>query len=544
MSSSVSNLALRLKQDLPATVARVCLALGAKPQSLLRGKRFAEACLIGSFAALKRSPVAVPAEPPLRVVFFTMLGSHSFMTGTELALARAMRNRGHEVHVVLCDGILPACENRNTGNADNWDLVCRKCALRGRGMAGAAGITTHFFSDLVAAASDAEADRLIEAEDFSYIVESSLYKFFRVGRLAGTAEEKEQGRRIEDACRLTARAAIALSRLAPDRVLMSHGVYSSWAPALQIFNHLGISTAVYNKGKRRNSGVINWVKGAMDWDVSREWERVKDRELSTAELAAIQDYLASRVTHKGDALKYNFGEKEEREQTLKRFDLDAAKPIFVLFTNVLWDAASAQKEIAFPNAVEWVMETIRWFAAHPDKQLVVKIHPAEVVIGTNQPFVREIERIFPQLPENVRVIAPQEKVNSWSITQITTAGLVHTSTPGMELPLEGVPCIVVSGVHYRGKGFTLDIGSREEYFRMLDRWEDVVVDRERCKRSALRYAHLLFERYHLDWSFLIERGYGRYVAINARSDAELAAHPTVKLVCDSLERQNDFLRAN
>ena len=64
---------------------------------------------------------------------------------------------------------------------------------------------------------------------------------------------------------------------------MSHGVYSTWAPALEVFNAKGIPVAVYNKGKRRNSTVMNWVRGTMDWDVSREWERVKDVPLTAAE---------------------------------------------------------------------------------------------------------------------------------------------------------------------------------------------------------------------------------------------------------------------
>jgi hypothetical protein len=59
--------------------------------------------------------------------------------------------------------------------------------------------------------------------------------------------------------------------------------------------------------------------------------------------------------------------------------------------------------------VDWVMQTIEWFIRHPEKQLIVKVHPAEVVIGTNQPFVKEIERLYPNLPSNIRVIPPEEK---------------------------------------------------------------------------------------------------------------------------------------
>lgn len=533
---------LNFKQQIPAWAAQCLLTLGFKPQSLLTLKRWAEASLIGSFRALKvQKPINTPQ--PQKIIFFSVLGSHSFMVGSELALARALRARGHEVHVVICDGILPACENHSVGLAnDEWLNRCQKCALRGQALTQAAGIQTHTLSELEQSAHDAEAEEILNKQNFSYIVESALYKYFRVGRLQGTPAEQEQKIKVQAACEITARAAIACARFKPDRVIMSHGVYSSWAPALTIFQFLDIPTLVYNKGKKRNSVVMNWVKGLMDWDVSAEWEKVKDQPLSPSQHQAIQNYLEARITHKGDALKYNFGELEERQKTLQRFNLDESKPIMVLFTNVLWDAASAQKEIAFPNAVDWVMQTIEWFAQHPEKQLVVKIHPAEVVIGTNQPFVKEIERVFPKLPSNVRVIPPEEKVNSWSITQITSLGLVHTSTPGMELPLSGVPCLVASGVHYRGKGFTVDIESRDQYFQLLQDFPKINFDSEKAKTLALRYAYLLFERYHLDWSFMIEGDYGRYVAVNARSDEELNQNPTVKMLCEKIERKEAPLR--
>ena len=532
---------LNLKEQISAFFAQGLLTLGLKPQSLLRLKRWAEGSLIGSFRALKKQ-TPVTSNQPKRIIFFTVLGSHSFMIGSELALARALRARGHEVHIVICDGILPACENHSVGLEENdWQKRCQKCALRGQALTDAAGIHTHTLSHLEKSARDAEADTILAKQNFSYIIESALYKYFRVGRLEGTESERAQTLKVDAACQITARAAIACARLQPDRVIMSHGVYSSWAPALMVFQSLKIPTLVYNKGKKRNSVVMNWVKGLMDWDVSAEWEKVKDKPLTPIEEQAIQRYLDGRITHKEDALKYNFGELEQREQTLERFNLDKNKPIMVLFTNVLWDAASAQKEIAFPNAVDWVMQTIQWFADHPEKQLVVKIHPAEVVIGTNQPFVKEIQRVFPKLPSNVRIIPPEEKVNSWSITQITSLGMVHTSTPGLELPLSGVPCLVASGVHYRGKGFTVDIESREQYFQILNEFPRINFDPEKAKTLALRYAYLLFERYHLDWSFMIEGDYGRYVAVNARSDEELNQNPTVQLLCEKIENLEPLL---
>lgn len=514
--------------------------LGGSKDVLGRFPRFADEFLIGSVRALRRSEPEVSARP-LKVVFFTILGSHSFMTGTDVALAHALRKRGHEVSLVICDRVLPLCENKSVNNANRWAEVCGKCALRGEAMLRASGLEYRHLSDLVMEATTADVDRELREIDLSHAVESSLYKHFRVGRLQDTEEVRAAAERLEEASKMSARAALAIAMRDPDRVVMSHGIYSTWAPALAVFNRAGIPVAVYNKGKRRNSGVVNWVTGVMEWDVSEEWARVGRTELASDERRRIENYLASRRTHDSDALVYNFGEVETRDALLSRLGLIPELPVFVLLTNVLWDASSAQKEIAFPNAVDWVMETIDWFASRPDKQLVVKIHPAEVVIGTNQPFASEIRQRFPVLPSNVRVIEPGERVNSWSMPLIATAGLVHTSTAGLELPLEGVPCILVSSSHYRGKGFTIDVESRDEYFHRIDHWDPADINTDEMREAALRYAYLLFERYHLDWGFTREAGFGRHYAIDASDDSELTEDETIDLLCTSIEQQSDFL---
>ena len=72
------------------------------------------------------------------------------------------------------------------------------------------------------------------------------------------------------------------------------------------------------------------------------------------------------------------------------------------------------------------------------------------------------------------------------------AGLVFTSTSGLELALLGKPVIVAGLTHYRGKGFTVDADSRESHRTALDAiirdpasaWPDVEL--------ARRYANLFF----------------------------------------------------
>jgi len=532
---------IRLRQKLVSALVHGWYALGGKRQRVPGRFRYAEDCLIGQLRTLPLAPVSATPAKPLRVVFFTMMGSHSFMTATDIAWARALRLRGHKVSLVLCDKALPACENKPFSAQEHWPELCEKCFYRGEALFKAAGLEYTRVSMLAGVAFDAEEEKFMQSLDFSHDVESSLYKYLRVGRLQNTAIEQEATTRIRAACEISARTALAIVREKPDRVVMSHGFYSTWAPALAVFNRRQIPVAVYNRGKRRNSVVLNWVNGNMDWSVEQAWVGVKDRPLTVEQDRNIRQYLGTRVRHTSDSLQYNFGDVETREQFFARFRLDPQKPTFVLFTNVLWDAASAQKEIAFPNAVDWVMETIAWFSRRPDRQLVVKIHPAEVVIGTNQPFAAEIRRVFLQLPENVRVIEPAEKINSWTMADVATAALVHTSTPGLEMPLAGIPSLVVSKTHYRGKGFTIDIGSKEEYFRLIENWRDSPIPRERMMTLALRYAWLLFERYHLPWDFLLEAGNGRYWALNVEHDEQLAQNTLLTHLCRCVETQTDFL---
>ena len=113
--------------------------------------------------------------------------------------------------------------------------------------------------------------------------------------------------------------------------------------------------------------------------------------LTPEQIQLTDNYLQSRISHSGDRLVYNFGEKESVTNLAKRLRIDLSRPVYTLFTNVLWDAASSQREIVFQNPVEWVVQTIKWFEAHPHLQLIVKVHPAEVVIGTRQSFLKVLE---------------------------------------------------------------------------------------------------------------------------------------------------------
>jgi capsule polysaccharide export protein KpsC/LpsZ len=82
-----------------------------------------------------------------------------------------------------------------------------------------------------------------------------------------------------------------------------------------------------------------------------------------------------------------------------------------------------------------------------------------------QEVVRES---LPRFSENVHLIQADAAINTYDIVEIADLGLVYTTTVGMEMAMSGVPVVVAGFTHYRGKGFTIDPNSWNDFFEQID----------------------------------------------------------------------------
>ena len=440
-------------------------------------------------------------ENPLNIAFITLGGSYGMYV--DHVLAEALRAAGHDVTFFIDDSCLPVFEGHQWDKPETWKRTSDRGYFVIRNILDNARIPYNGFSEVQ---HEADSDDTTALENFSDILEASLLRHYRVGILTKELTEFERRKALfEQSIAISANVGRVIVAGKYDRVIMNHGLYSSTGPARRIIQNAGIPVLTHDRAKRKHCLNFTWNQSSDKWDISKIWEQKKDIPLTADQLKKVNEYLKSRIQHSGDRLVYNFGDQESPEKLADRLKIRLDKPVYTLFTNVLWDAASSQREIVFKNPVEWVVETIRWFEANPELQLLVKIHPAEVVIGTRQPFIDVLKEHIKQIPENVVIIPPDEKINSWSVYDITDLGIVHTTTAGMEMPLVGVPVVVVSNTHYRNKGFTLDVNSQEEYFETL---QDFGVHRQKVsdfeKNLAKKYAYYLFEEYQFRFPFFYE----------------------------------------
>ncbi len=87
---------------------------------------------------------------------------------------------------------------------------------------------------------------------------------------------------------------------------------------------------------------------------SAHWERTP---LSPTQDRELTKYLASRREGLFDWIVFHRARHQDPEDIARRVGLDPSKPVIGLLTNVTWDAQLHYPANAFPNIVEWLVQT-------------------------------------------------------------------------------------------------------------------------------------------------------------------------------------------
>jgi hypothetical protein len=254
----------------------------------------------------------------------------------------------------------------------------------------------------------------------------------------------------------------------PDVVIVPNGTIQEFGVIYEVARYLGINTVTYEFGDQRQRIWIAQNSRVMLQDTRELWDAFKDKPLTPAEKKKIQEMFEAR---KKASIWKNFSRLWQQvpaqgvEIARKELGLDE-RPMVLLATNVLGDSLTLGREVFSQSMEDWLVKTLQYFAGRSDVQLVIRVHPGEVLIH-GQSMLEVITRVLPHLPEHIRVIAPQEKVNTYDLIAAADVGLVYTTTVGLEMAMCGIPVIVVGNTHYRERGFTQDPNTWVKYHKTL-----------------------------------------------------------------------------
>jgi hypothetical protein len=471
-----------------------------------------------------------PAGSP-RVLFATSYGFADPMLAFEPIVAMALRMRGADPIILSCDKSLPACEWNRCGNhnpspgafgkavSPRTSLErCRVCTENIQDAFGLLPLQRTALSRYlrpedvqraVQIASGVHFDRGREFVHQDIAVGEQAYASTVRSLLRGTLNDDAETRWLYNRY-LVAAILIAelterlLKDVKPDRVVAVHGVYVTHGTICEVARKLGIHPVVYGNPLRHGSVWLSHHDTYHRTLVSEPPSHWEDIDLTPTRRNRIAQYLQAKRLGGREYAAYHRDSIEDEAAIRRELNLRDDVPIISLFTNVLWDAQLFFKHNAFPTMLEWLFETIRHFARREDLQLVIRVHPAESKGGrgtlpTNQPILPEIEREFPVLPPNVRVIRSESKINSYTLAEMSHAALVYGARMGVEIAMLGVPLIVAGESFNRGKGYSYDVENPAQYFELLERIQELPRHVPEAVERAHKYAYHYFFRIMMDF---------------------------------------------
>ena len=428
-----------------------------------------------------------------RVLMATGIGSYAHAHTLESALAAALTFRGAEVHALLCDGAMTACAEceaslypdvaRFAASGPSRDL-CRDCQWPAERVYQQLGLKVHRYGDWLTLEDRAGARRVASTIPFADIERFTLdglaigehahagaLRFFATGSLDQEPHAEPIIRRYLESALLTAFATRRLMRsVGFTAAVFTHGIYVPWGIVGEVARQERVHVSTWNVAYRKRRFIFSHDDTYHHTLLTEPREHWEDLALTEAQERELMQYLSSRREGLFDWIVFHRPTKQDPQEIARQAGVDLSKPVVGLLTNVAWDAQLHYPANAFPNMLEWLVQTCEYFAARPDLQLLIRVHPAEIsgFPPSRQPILQELRKRIPQLAPNIIVVPPESGMSTYALMSLCNAAIIYGTKMGVELTSVGLPVIVAGEAWIRNKGLTHDASTPAEYFRILD----------------------------------------------------------------------------
>ncbi len=510
-----------------------------------------DTALFSQMRELSRLPQPEANADGKKVLFLSLKGTWKSHLAWEYSMAMALKVRGAKPAFLLNDNFFPKCDVRIHHNP----TCTRAWAAHAYSklFAKYVNMPTYWLGNYIAPeertklaklAYETPYERLAEIQhngiDIDYTVKPSLVRFFRRGSVPDTARGRRVHREFVLAGLLASEALPkALDAIEPDRVVAVNGKFFAENIMFQFCRRRGIDIFTYERGKIKDTLNIVCNQISVDQENTYAWNTVKDRHLTEDEWAVIRGYIDDRKKGGRTVMRFHPNPEENEAAVKQAAGFEEGKKHFALFSNIVWDSAVQYRDIGFDNMFDWIRLTIDFFGRHPEANLIVRLHPAEVKISSDVTMEKSLDylnSVFDEFPENVRVIPPESDVSSYKLIDYCDTIIVYTSTIGIEAALEEKPTVVCGETHFSHKGFTIDIETQQQYYEVL---EQLMADASPVKldwEAAWKYAYIFFFKCMIPFPCVSEQAIGLIEGVSFDDPSELAhgKDANLDLICDAI----------
>ena len=286
----------------------------------------------------------------------------------------------------------------------------------------------------------------------------------------------------------------------PEVVIVPNGLILEMGVIFRVARFLGIPAVTYEFNDQREQIWLAQNSSIMQQDTDYLVEARCNLPVTEGMYEQVADLenarRGARVWGKSKRL-WQYISAQGEQSTRKMIGLDS-RPVVMLAANVLGDSLTLGRDIFASSMTEWMTRTMQFFSKRPEVQVAVRVHPGETLVPKAKSMAKVVADAITDLPEHIHVIGAADKINTYDLIEIADLGLAYTTTVGLETAMNGRPVIVCGETHYRGRGFTLDPNTWEEYWGEL---EKVLADfpghrlPENKIEKAWNYAYRFFFEY-------------------------------------------------
>jgi hypothetical protein len=513
---------------------------------------------------VRLNPATRVSERNRKVLMATCAGGLLTALDMESLLSVALTLRGAEVHALLCDRFLPACimcqaeivaSMKRFAARGPSRLFCKRCFESGADAYRTAGLRIHLFSEYITPQEAQEVDHMVDhvpgeaIKDYTYqdlaVGEHALAGALRFFARGSIDEEKYALPVLKRYFKASLLTAIALQKVQHeqefDAAVFHHGIYVPQGVIGEVCRKEAVRVVNWNVGYRQGTFIYShndtyhhtmMVEPVSNWEAVA-WSAELERSVMT--------YIQNRS--KGTRDWHVF--LNEPSGDISALGIDPSKPAIGLLTNVCWDAQLHYPANIFENMLQWIFETIEYFTKRPDLQLIIRVHPAEVTaeLPSRQLVVGEIQNKIGSLPPNIFVVAPESRLNTYTLMEACNAVIIYGTKTGVELTSLGIPVIVAGEAWIRNKGITIDPESKADYFAVLDRLPLSTRLSEALVQRARQYAYHFFFRRMIPVEVIqpSKNAYSFSIRLSALEDLAPGRNAGLDVICNGILSGQEFI---
>ena len=508
------------------------------------------------------------SEKGPKILIATSVGSYLAGTTMESLIALALTLRGAEVHILLCDSVLPACFDCWIG----WDHnpkqfaahgpkknICKDCFSSAYNMYRILGIPVHRYSEFLHAEDREKAESISSVLPFdtigNYFLDgvavgehalAGTLRFYARGTLEGEPHAEAILRRYLKAAILTTCAMRSLlNKFHFTSAVFHHGIYVPQGLVGESCRKANVPVVNWNPAYRKKCFIFSHhdtYHHTMMTESEDKWINIPWSEKMESEL---MDYLKSRWQGTQDWIWFHEKPKLELQDIANKTGIDFTKPCIGMLTSVMWDAVLHYPSNAFSSMMEWIECTIDYFITRLDLQLIIRIHPAEVrgTLPSRQHVADEIKKLYPSLPKNIIVVPPESDASTYAVMMQCDSVIIYNTKTGVELTAMGIPVIVAGEAWIRNKGFAVDVENPHSYFKILDKLPLKTRMSKETTLKARKYAYHFFFRRMIPIEFTEPAGGAPpfTIRLSALEDLLPGRSKGLDVVCDGILTGSDFI---